>query len=254
MYDHLGDEQWRQFQNKGYLGLGRVVSGDELHILQQRIDQIMMGRAEIDYSRLMMQLDSETGICDDLSPQLKGVKGGTLNYRKITGLEFDPVYLSYMRKPLFRHICDRAYGRGSQITCYRAMLMNKPAKKGTPLPWHQDVYDFLDPQPQVTVWLALDDATVARGCVQVLPGSHAQVICQNPSAEQIKELLSTFDPTPLECPAGEALLLHNWIVHGSDINRTDVPRRAFSVCYMNAATRCSKDIGFSRIFGAEALR
>ena len=97
MYDHLGDEQWRQFQNKGYLGLGRVVSGDELHILQQRIDQIMMGRAEIDYSRLMMQLDSETGICDDLSPQLKGVKGGTLNYRKITGLEFDPVYLSYMR-------------------------------------------------------------------------------------------------------------------------------------------------------------
>ncbi len=43
----------------------------------------------------------------------------------------------------------------------------------------------------------------------------------------------------LELAAGEVALLHNWILHGSDVNRTDIPRRAFSVCYMDARTNAS---------------
>ena len=38
-------------------------------------------------------------------------------------------------------------------------------------------------------------------------------------------------------PAGECALLHNWLLHSSDVNHTDIPRRAFSVCYMDAQTR-----------------
>lgn len=45
----------------------------------------------------------------------------------------------------------------------------------------------------------------------------------------------------LELAPGEVVLLHNWLLHSSDVNHTEVPRRAFSVCYMHGATRSLAD-------------
>ena len=58
----------------------------------------------------------------------------------------------------------------------------------------------------------------------------------------------------MELEPGEAMLLHNHLLHASDINRTDISRRAFSVCYMDARTVTSRREKFSTIFGAGALR
>ncbi|MFG2440941.1 phytanoyl-CoA dioxygenase family protein [Streptomyces sp. NPDC048508] len=42
--------------------------------------------------------------------------------------------------------------------------------------WHQDLTHWpLEPMVNVTAWLALDEATVENGCVQVIPGSHGVV-------------------------------------------------------------------------------
>ena len=57
-----------------------------------------------------------------------GHKGTTLQYRKIMGLEQDPVYLAYMQHPLFRQITRRYIGE--DVSIFRAMFMNKPAEKG----------------------------------------------------------------------------------------------------------------------------
>ena len=48
---------------------------------------------------------------------------------------------------------------------------------------------------------------------------------------------------------GEVVLLHNWTLHRSETNSTNRPRRAFSVCYIDAATR-QRDNGraFPQIF------
>lgn len=106
----IGDDQWRQFEERGYLRLGPVVSGEELQGLRRRIDQVMLGEAAVPYGRMMMQLDTSSGLYEDMDPQTTGHKGATLAYRKIQGLEFDPLFLGYMQKPLFRHLCGRAYG------------------------------------------------------------------------------------------------------------------------------------------------
>src|SRR5262245_10157692 len=151
----------------------------------------MMGRAAIDYSRVMMQLDRGSADGTAPGPQSLGHKGATLAYRKIQNLEFDPLFLEYMQRPLFRGICARVYGAERPIACFRAMFMTKPARLGTPLIWHQDRWTDLDRDPQVTVWMALDPSTVANGCVKVIPGSHRRLI--NPehgsgflTAEQIE--------------------------------------------------------------------
>ena len=172
MTQYLTDAQWQQYEEQGYLHLGKLLSDDDLNALLQRIDDIMLGKAVLDYDKVLMQLDSTTGRPMDLGPQTRGHKGSTLNYRKIQDLELDPLFMNYMQRPIFREICARVYGPMTPIAAFRAMFMNKPAGRGTFLPWHQDRWKYLDRDPLVTVWTALDQATQANGTVEIIPGSH----------------------------------------------------------------------------------
>lgn len=259
MTHHLSAAQWQQYRQDGYLRLGKVLSDGELSALQQRIDDIMLGTAPVPYERMMMQIDSLTGQVADAGPQTKGHKGATLNYRKIQDLEFDPLFLTCMQKPLFREICAEVYGEDTPVACFRAMFMNKPARHGSFLAWHQDRWTDLDRDPQITVWIALDPATVANGCVQIIPGSHHTLLNpDDPSGflrqDQVDRLLAENQPVFLELEAGEAVLLHNWLLHASEVNHTDIPRRAFSICYMDANTKSQRGATFSLIFGEGALK
>ncbi len=257
MIDTLSENQWREYKSQGYSRLGKVLTDEELATLQQRIDEIMMGRVPLDYDRMLMQLDQPgTG---KLGPQTKGHKGATLCYRKIQDLELDPHFLAYMQKTLFHHICARVYGKDTDIACFRAMFMNKPAKEGTHLQWHQDRWSYLDRDPLVTIWTALDQSTIENGCLQIASGAHDQTL--NPikpdrhlSGEQLQDFLENFEVTPLELEAGECVLLHNHLPHSSGINTTETPRRAFSACYMEAATRTTKDETYTVLFSDGAIR
>lgn len=257
--DVLTEEEWARYERDGFLRLGRVLESEQLGELQQRIDDIMLGRAPVNYDRMLMQLDSETGKYEDAGVQSYGFKGPRLDYRKIQDLEFDPLFLAYMQRPLFRHICARVYGAETSVAAFRAMFMNKPARRGTWLPWHQDRWSALDRDPLITVWTALDLATRANGCVQVVPGSHRDGLV-NPdhpsgfvSPEQAVRITAEHPGLCLEMGAGEAVLLHNWLLHASDVNETDIPRRAFSVCYMDARTQARDGAQFRRVFGEGAL-
>jgi phytanoyl-CoA hydroxylase len=250
----MNEAEWQRFQEDGYLVLGKVLSDEDLAALQRRIDDIMLGKADVDYDRLLMQLDSTTGEYKDAPDQSNGFKGSTLAYRKIQNLEFDPVFGEYLRRPLFREICARAYGDDAPVSCFRAMFMNKPSNQGTKLPWHQDAWVYLDRQPIATVWTALDPATKENGCVEAIPGSH-KVGLVNPthysgflSEEQAHQLCRPEDVVYLELNPGEAVLLHNWLMHSSDVNRTPSSRRGFSVCYMDSRTVASNDEVFEPLF------
>lgn len=253
----ITDDQWSRYERDGYLRLGPVLSPEDLHALSRRIDDIMLGRAAVDYDQLLMQLDSTTGEYSDAGVQSNGHKGDTLAYRKIQNLEIDDLFGDFVDRPLFREICDKVYGAGNPVSCFRAMFMNKPSHQGTKLPWHQDAWTDLDIQPLITVWTALDPATRANGCVEVIPGSHRQGLV-NPehlsgflNEEQIAEQCRPEVTEYLELEAGEAVLLHNWLLHSSDVNRTDIPRRAFSVCYMDGRTRSKSGQRFSSCFSTE---
>lgn len=232
---------------------------NEVAGLQTRINQIMLGEADVDYDKMLMQLDSETGEYGDAGVQSKGHKGATLNYRKIEQLEFDRLFLQYMEKSVFKEICARVYGGHTPISTFRAMFMNKPANKGTFLPWHQDRWNTLDRDPLITVWTALDPATIENGCVQIIRGSHAWGVI-NPdhgsgflSPEQAATFVPEEEIVHCELEPGEVILLHNWLLHSSDKNASAVSRRAFSVCYMDARTRDpdGRFVG-SPIFGESA--
>lgn len=253
----LSESQWAQFERDGYLVLGQVISDAELAALQQRMDDIMLGRYS--YEGMFFQLDSETGAYGDV-PSGSRWAGSTLNYRKIQDLERDPLFLAYIQHPVFREITRRIYGEN--IAVFRSMFMNKPAHRGTVLPYHQDggTQWGLSMNPLITVWTALDDATIENGCVQIIPGSHklgllserGHTITPEQEAAYCKDENSVY----LEAPAGTAILLHNWLLHRSGVNTIDRPRRAFSVCYMDAATRSVRNAEhrFPLVFGEGAMK
>jgi hypothetical protein len=80
--------------------------------LRNRIDEIMLGKADLDYSKLMMQLDSETGRYEDSGEQTLGHKGSTLNYRKVIVPVVAPCVRACVcarepdgRQKQLRHVC-----------------------------------------------------------------------------------------------------------------------------------------------------
>src|ERR1022692_4450731 len=110
MGTYITQEAWAKYEEDGYLVLGKLLSDDDLADLQNRIDEIMLGKAKLDYSQLLMQLDSTTGNYNDAGVQSNGWKGETLAYRKIQNLEIDDLFLEYTERPIFLEICERVYG------------------------------------------------------------------------------------------------------------------------------------------------
>ncbi len=230
------------YATHGWARLGRVATEEGLAALRARADDLMLGR--IRYPGLFFQQDAPTGRYKDLTFG-KGYEGPSLEYRKIEKLECDPLFRAWLGNPLFERIARAWLGDGA-IAMYRALLFAKGARGGSELPWHQDAGAFwgLDRDPPLQIWTALDDAPLSSGCVEVVPGSHGRGLATPLGGIVPAKLVRAHDAEahalPLPAVAGEAILIHNYLWHRSGTNTTGKPRRAFTVCFMSARTRCMR--------------
>jgi polysaccharide pyruvyl transferase WcaK-like protein len=236
----LAEQQWNDYARDGVLHLGKVLEPEELEALRRRADDLALGNVK--NPDVQMQLDTG-GAYEELPAAVRSFDRGTVLYRKIQGLETDPLFARLVRHPLFLDVCARQYGRHAAISIFRAMVMNKPAGQGTVLPWHQDGGDVwaLDRDPLVTIWIALDPATRANGCMEIVPGTHRLGLLSSFGSTIEEADAARHCPPeriqPLEVEAGHAVLLHNWLIHRSGLNPSPVPRRAFTICYMDGRTQ-----------------
>jgi hypothetical protein len=237
----IAHDELQAFREQGFVRLGPVAPVHVIEELCRRIDEIMMG--EVVYPNMLMQLCPSAGRPESFE-QTRTFKGRSLNYRKIQDLEQDPLFLDYLSSPLFRDICLRIIGR--RVSIYRAMFFNKPAEQGVTINWHADgVGDWaddwdLDIPPAFSLWTALDASRMENGCLRIIPGSHIRRLASRnsrPSTSEIEAQVPPAERLHLEMEAGEVVLLDNRTLHTSGTNRTDCPRRAFSVCYIDSATR-----------------
>lgn len=228
------------YAEHGWARLGRVADEDTLAGLRARADAIMLG--EVTYPGLFFQIDAPTGRYDDLTYG-KGYEGPSLAYRKIEKLEKDPLFRAWLENRLFERIARAVIGEHG-IAIYRAVLFAKGAQGGSPLPWHQDAGVFwgIDRDPCLQIWTALDDVPVESGAVEVVDQSHARGLATPLGGVVPGNVLARYEPVPmtLAARAGEVLLIHNHLWHRSGVNRTGKPRRAFTVCYLDARTQCRR--------------
>ncbi len=242
------------FREHGWARLGRVASAAALDRLRARASDIMMGR--VAHEGLFFQRDSETGRYEELVFG-RGWEGPSLEYRKIEKLEVDPYFRAWLENEVFEQVATGLLG--DAVALYRATLFTKSARGGTVLPWHQDGGSFwgLDRDPELQIWTALDDAPQESGCVEVLDRSHlgglATPLGGTIPRDRLEERSADERAVPLPARAGEVLLIHNYLWHRSGRNTTGLARRAFTVSYISADTRCTRrrraPRSFVRVFG-----
>ena len=111
---------------------------------------------------------------------------------------------------------------------------------GSPTGWHLDTpfWSFDHPEA-ITVWVALEDATVANGCLWYLPGTHRQARYEQVDiGPQLGGLFlhypewSRIAPVPVELPAGGAVFHNGLTAHAAGANLTGRERRAMTVAWM----------------------
>lgn len=106
--------------------------------------------------------------------------------------------------------------------------------------WHQDIVALLpeaDDTEQLTVWLAVTDATPENGCLISVPGSHREgpkVHCANAdlaSEPQIPGKLIGKKPVPLPVKKGGVVLFHKMNIHRALPNRSEDLRWSMDLRY-----------------------
>jgi phytanoyl-CoA hydroxylase len=111
---------------------------------------------------------------------------------------------------------------------------------GNPTAWHLDnPYWSFTSHGSLSIWVALDDATLANGCMWYLPGSHRTARHDNVGIGQnMADLFKAYpewraiEPVACPCPAGSAVWHSGLTAHGAGVNMTIHPRRAMTCAYM----------------------
>jgi hypothetical protein len=191
-------------------------------------------------------------------------------------LERHPEYKDYcsgllVHDRFFLEVCDNAdildmveQLIGPDIALWNSSFFAKPARDGKRTPWHQDgTYWPVKPLASVTVWIAVDDATVENGCLRMIPGSHRGQVMK-PHVETDADDVTIYNvlqpedydeskAVDLVLRAGQISLHDPFLLHASEANRSDKSRRGMTMRFMpttslfdrDYAARIAKEINIS---------
>ncbi|HJQ55407.1 MAG TPA: phytanoyl-CoA dioxygenase family protein [Vineibacter sp.] len=138
---------------------------------------------------------------------------------------------------------------GPDIRLFHLSVWPKNAHDAAFVPWHQDATYFgLEPAVQVTAWVALTDAPIESGCMEVMPGSHKagqRHHHTDPSPHNLLSRGQTVSKVPdtpgtafMPVSAGQMSMHHTYIMHRSGPNATDHRRVGLGISYIPTSVRC----------------
>lgn len=250
------DRYTQELSEQGYFMVRQGFTPKDMQDMKARLEDIVQGKFAKEGRRF--QTDTESGRYEDVEKSEQGYRGPNVAYRKIADLECDDIFLDKLQSRWIRDICARFLGPVTSVM--RVTMMDKPARGGTPLPWHQDVsLDWPTPvQPELAIWFSLDEATAASGSLQVIPGSHRHGVIGRghllPS-----ELESQYAPDSqiltVETQPGDVLFFHAALLHRSGVNVSDASRRAVNAILIpGVAMHTRREKPYPILYGDGALR
>jgi ectoine hydroxylase-related dioxygenase (phytanoyl-CoA dioxygenase family) len=231
----LTQAQVRSFVNDGFYVAHDLISADELEEIKQ--DTVKLSRGAYPSKNLQPLPDD---LSDDEVLQ---------NILCIHQPHFvSPVMQKFVVHPKICGILSQItaahlpFWDGS-VKCMQSMLFVKPPQfQGQA--WHQDeIYIPTRDRSLIGAWIAVDDATIANGCLYVLPGSHhpgylyPQRSHGNPEEFDFAGESYGFDASgqvPVEVKAGAVVFFNGYLLHRSFKNRSNIYRRVLVSHYMNA--------------------
>jgi phytanoyl-CoA hydroxylase len=245
----LTDEQVRAFQENGVLLAEGVVTDEDLAPVIAEYEAWIDARARDLHAQGKITDLAEgadfTHRFGILYAQCKEIANG-MDVMQMRG----PATFAFLRN---QNLLDAVESLvGPEITCnpiqhIRAKAPASSTGEGTNfynVPWHQDMavtWDEADHSNIVTCWLALVDATVENGCMEVLPSVFKQgYLAHQPGdgGATIKQEAIPADVQPLkaEVKRGGIVFMHRCTPHRSTPNHTDEVRWSLDLRYQPTGT------------------
>jgi len=230
----LTPEQIERFENDGYLVIENFLSPEEVAHTRAGIARVSDEVAGLDGDIRGFNFERQNGAGGF---ENVAIRKGVL--RKIQGAVFHVPELAevFTGEKMLDTMEDLM---GPNIYYHSSKVMFKPPG-GVAKPWHQDAAYWRDyASNQITVWIAIDDASEENGCVWAIPQSHQLGLVPHVKKElQVEDSqidLSKAMPVPV--PAGGLLIFHSLVLHMSKRNESDKTRWAIICdydCLPNAA-------------------
>jgi phytanoyl-CoA hydroxylase len=233
----LSEEHLEFFAANGYLAANGVLNADEVQTYVDGLSDLARRKTAWD-SRVWSQEEpyfAQGGQDDRIAdPELR--------LRKLAYfVQIEPRLAAASSHSRLLSAVEALIGPGGRLIQDMALL--KPPFRGSEKPWHQDAayFDYTPLTGVLGTWIALDEATVENGCMQIIPGSHKDGPtshfhvrdCQVPDARvQVDRIVSI----PLR--PGGVLFFSGLIHHGTPPNHTPHRRRALQFHY--AAANCTR--------------
>lgn len=228
----LNDEQVQSYRDNGFIVIENFLSQEELDHWRNAVTAAVQERAGIK----IPGKDIKTGEAD-------GINEDADYFAKV----FDQLLnLWQTNKWVNELMLDQRIGQmaaqlsgadGIRIWHDQALIKRPWAN---PTAWHLDTpfWSFSD-RRAISIWVALDDATLENGCLYFIPGSHKLTnfdkitIGRNMDGifdvyPQLRNLKSTAAPMT----AGSCSFHNGLTVHGANANMTNGFRRAMTCAYM----------------------
>lgn len=128
---------------------------------------------------------------------------------------------------------------GPNVQLYVNSVVYKAESGDNEVPFHQDFMSREEESDKIIAWMPMYDVGPENGCLKAIPGSHkaGTLSWHREEGETHHDRLDSDqfdeeDAVYLEMNAGDVLLFHQNVVHGSDpITRSDNPRYAYRVVY-----------------------
>ena len=241
----LSGDQIQAFQSDGYLVAENMVTDADMAPIIAEYETWIDRRAEA--------LLGEGKITDPAADQPFGQRFAAL-YAQATDIG-DGMDIMAMRGPAmfeFLHnsnLLDAVESLiGPEITCnpiHHVRAKPPAAFSGTGagfynVPWHQDAgvtWAEADDSDIVTCWLALVDATVENGCMEVMPRVPNFLEHMAEGGTTIRpDLLPQISPRPVPVQKGGIVFMHRWTPHRSTPNFSAEVRWSLDLRYQKTGT------------------
>jgi phytanoyl-CoA hydroxylase len=213
------------YRRNGFVQLDNVVSGACLQRLRDAVAKAV----------------AEENIPNHHQP---GSYGGVF-IQKVNLWQRHPIVKEYVLCRRFANIAARLAGFSMRLWHDQALF--KEPKTGIQTPWHQDAHYWPHTQKkhQISIWIALKDASTQNGCMSFLPETQSIDTIPAVNLNHPCKILETepqlrgIRAKTCELKAGSCTFHNGLTFHYAGPNKSDEMREAFAILYMPDGTTYS---------------
>ena len=220
----LTPTQIAAYQRDGYIQLNDVITGTDLETFRAAVnDAVKQDTAHVDPNRTKGSYEQIFIQCVNLWHRYPAVK-------------------PFVTSPRLGRIAARLSGLPVRLWHDHALF--KEPHTGAKTPWHQDTPYWPHEQKmhQLTIWIALRDATIQNGCMSFLPGTQKHLDIEPVNLADPQDLYAVapqtkgIKPVTCELKAGSCTVHNGMTFHYAGPNRSAGMREAIAIIYMPDGT------------------